>query len=62
MSLKLDDSNESDSKTRQVKNGEKDSRMCEQPKKVKKKKKKAQPVQQWKEIQGRESKVSKDQS
>lgn len=39
MSLKLDDSNESDSKTKQVKNGEKESRMCEQPKKVKKKKK-----------------------
>ena len=38
MSLKLDDSNESDSKTKQVKNGEKESRMCEQPKKVKKKK------------------------
>lgn len=53
MSLKLDDSNESDSKTKQVKNGEKESRMCEQPKKVKKKKKK---------LQGRKSKVSKDQS
>ena len=52
MSLKLDDSNESDSKTIQVKNGEKESRMCEQPKKVKKKKK----------FQGRKSKVSKDQS
>lgn len=48
MSLKLDDSNESDSKTKQVKNGEKESRMCEQPKKVKKKKKKSSKVERAK--------------
>lgn len=45
MSLKLDDSNESGSKTRQVKNGETESRMYKKPKKVKKReKKKTQPV------------------
>lgn len=40
MSLKLDDSNESGSKTRQVKNGETESRMYKKPKKVKKREKK----------------------
>lgn len=56
MSLKLDGSNESGSKTRQVKNGETESRMYKKPKNVKKRKKKKK-LSQF--INGRKSKVER---